>query len=75
MTEDDPVIREIRAIRRKISEECGHDVHRLFEHYKKFEEELRREGRFKFYPTTEEVETKKVAEPKPKKLASKRRPK
>ena len=33
-TEDeqyDPIMEEIYSVRRKISEECGHDIHRLFE--------------------------------------------
>ena len=27
----DPIMEEIYSVRRKISEECGHDIHRLFE--------------------------------------------
>jgi len=31
----DPVIQEIREIRHRISEECGHDAKRLVEKYRK----------------------------------------
>jgi len=31
----DPVIEEIRGIRRQISEECGHDPRRLADRYRK----------------------------------------
>ncbi len=33
----DPAIEEIRAIRREISAEHGHDTHRLVEHYRELE--------------------------------------
>ena len=26
----DPIMEEVYAVRRRISEECGHDIHRLF---------------------------------------------
>ena len=31
----DPIVEEVCAIRRKIAEECGYDLHRLFERQKK----------------------------------------
>ena len=30
----DPIVEEVRAARQKISEECGHDMHKLFERQK-----------------------------------------
>lgn len=42
MTQEDPGIEWIRRIRHRISEECGHDPHRLVEYYMQLEE---REGR------------------------------
>jgi hypothetical protein len=33
----DPAIEEIRAVRREISAEHGHDTHRLIEHYRELE--------------------------------------
>ncbi len=33
----DPAIEEIRAVRRQISAEHGHDTHRLVEHYRELE--------------------------------------
>ena len=35
----DPEIDEIRAVRRRISERFGHDLKRLFEHYKELQKE------------------------------------
>jgi hypothetical protein len=42
MTYEDPGIEWIRRVRHEISEECGHDPHRLVEYYRRLEE---REGR------------------------------
>lgn len=44
----DPLIDEIREIRHRISEECGHDPRRLVEHYKELEKQLRAEGKYRF---------------------------
>lgn len=46
---EDQVIDRIREVRRQISEECGHDPHRLVEYYKKLQQQhqdrmLRSEG-------------------------------
>jgi hypothetical protein len=35
----DPIIDEIREVRHRISEECGHDPRRLVEFYMKLEKE------------------------------------
>lgn len=40
----DPIIDEIRAVRHRISEECGHDPKRLAERYMKLQEEKYRDG-------------------------------
>ena len=37
----DPVIDEIREIRHRISERCGHDPERLVEYYKEFQKQYR----------------------------------
>lgn len=44
----DPLIDEIREVRRKISAEFGHDPRRLVEHYMKMEEAMRQTGKYKF---------------------------
>ena len=44
----DEIIREVRSIRHKISEECGHDLHKLFEYYRAYEEEMKRSGKYRF---------------------------
>ncbi len=41
MSRDDPVVERVRAARRAIAEECGHDLHRLYEWAKKIEAEHR----------------------------------
>ena len=40
----DPAIDEIRATRRKISAQFGHDPRRLMAHYMELEKQLEREG-------------------------------
>jgi hypothetical protein len=42
------IINEIRAVRHRISAECGHDTKRFAEHCKKLDEELRKSGKYKF---------------------------
>ena len=44
----DPEIERIRAVRHRISEECGHDPKRLTEYYRIISQELRASGRFRF---------------------------
>ena len=48
----DPGLDEIRQARHEISEECGHDLHRVVAFYRKVEEELRRTGRHQFEEMT-----------------------
>jgi len=44
----DPGIEEVRRVRHEISEECGHDLHKVAEYYRKVEEELRKANRLRF---------------------------
>jgi len=44
----DPAIEEIRAVRRQISEACGHDPKRLVLFYQQFTAELKKTGRYRF---------------------------
>jgi len=41
-------IAEIRKIRHQISEECGHDIHKVAAYYRQVEEELKKSGQFRF---------------------------
>ncbi len=41
-------IEKIRAVRHKISADCGHDLKRLFQHYQQLEKELRASGQVRF---------------------------
>ena len=54
----DPLIDEIRAVRRSISAEFGHDPRRLVAHYMELERRMRAEGKYRFVeaPTTKETE-------------------
>ncbi len=47
----DPGIEEVRKARHEISGENGHDLHRVTEYYRTFEQELRASGRFRFEET------------------------
>ena len=42
------VVEEVREIRMKISEECGHDLNKLFAYYQEVEKEMRKSGKYKF---------------------------
>lgn len=44
-------IAEIRKIRHQISEECGHDIHKVAAYYRQVEEELKQSGQFHFEPS------------------------
>ena len=45
---DDPVISEIRRVRREISAQAGHDVRRLGKHYMELERKARASGQYRF---------------------------
>lgn len=47
-TEMNEVVKEVREIRMKISEECGHDLNRLLAYYQEVEKEMRKSGKYKF---------------------------
>jgi len=44
-------IAEIRRIRRQISEECGHDIHKVAAYYRRIQEELKESGQHRFEPS------------------------
>ena len=48
-------IAEIRKIRHQISEECGHDIHKVAEYYRQVQEELKQSGQFRFEERSEEL--------------------
>ena len=47
-TEMNEVVKEVREMRMKISEECGHDLYRLLAHYQEVGKRLRKTGKYKF---------------------------
>ena len=56
------VVKEVREMRMKISEKCGHDLNRLLAYYQKVSEEMRKSGKYKFHdpePPAEESASKK----------------
>jgi hypothetical protein len=64
---DDPVISEIRHVRRQISARVGHDVRRLGEHYMELDRKARASGQYRFAETPRKSEMAlhdKPAEPK-----------
>ena len=42
------VVKEVREMRYKISEKCGHDLNRLLAYYQEVGKELRKSGKYKF---------------------------
>jgi len=61
-TEMNGVGNEDREMRRKTSEECGHDPYRLLAHYQKVGKRLRKTGKYKFVdpePPAQECASKK----------------
>ncbi len=48
-TEMNEVVKEVREIRMKISEECGHDLYRLLAHYQEVGKILRKTDKYKFH--------------------------
>ena len=52
------VMEEVREMRRKISEEFGHDLSRLVAYYQELEAEMRKSGKYKFTdPPSEKSES------------------
>lgn len=63
-TEMNEVVKEVREMRMKISEECGHDLNRLLAYYQKVEREMRKSGKYKFHdpePSSEKPASKEEA--------------
>ena len=56
MMKDDPIISEIRRVRREISAQTGHDVRRLGEHYMQLERNARASGQYRFVENSQESE-------------------
>ena len=55
------VMEEVREMRRKISEEFGHDLSRLIAYYQELETEMRKSGKYKFVdPPSEKPGSEKV---------------
>jgi len=44
----DPLIQEVRAARHRISEECGHDIWKLYARYDALQQEMKAEGKHRF---------------------------
>ena len=54
------VVKEVREMRMKISEKCGHDPYRLLAHYQEVGKRLRKTGKYKFVDP-EQVEEKSTS--------------
>lgn len=46
--ETNEVVKEVREMRMKISEKCGHDPDKIFAYYLEAGERLRKSGKYKF---------------------------
>ncbi len=44
----DEVIRDVRRIRHRISQECDHDVHKVVAYYRAFQNQLKESGKYRF---------------------------
>ena len=42
------IVKEVRAVRHKISARFNHDVRRLAAHYQELQEKMRKSGKYKF---------------------------
>ena len=51
----DEVIRDIRRVRHEISKQCAHDPHRVVAYYRRFQEELKRTGAYRFWNKPGEI--------------------
>jgi len=54
-------IAEIRKIRHQISEECGHDIHKVAAYYRRVEEKLKKSGAFRFEEPSSELQNAAAA--------------
>ena len=46
--ETNEVVKEVREMQMKISEECGHDPDKIFAYYQEIGERFRKSGKYKF---------------------------
>jgi hypothetical protein len=60
LMEIDPM-REIRKIRRQISEECGNDPEKVFDYYQSRQEQLKVTGKYTFVTTPLAIVPAKLA--------------
>jgi len=59
---NDP-LNDVRSIRRAISSECGDDPEKVFEYYRKHQEEMKRSGQLRFvHDRTETVPSARTTE-------------
>lgn len=59
-TEMNEVVKEVREMRMKISEKCGHDPDKIFAYYQKAGERLRKSGKYKFVDPEPPTEKPKI---------------
>ena len=45
----DEVISDVRRIRHEISRQCEHDVHKVVAYYRAIQDELKRQGQYRFF--------------------------
>jgi hypothetical protein len=45
---EDPLIEEVREARQEISQECGHDIWKLYERYDVLQKDFKTSGRYRF---------------------------
>lgn len=55
-TEMNEVVKEVREMRMKISEKCGHDLNKLLAYYQEVEKEMRKSGKYKLVDTQPPVQ-------------------
>ncbi|RKU23780.1 hypothetical protein C6500_00930 [Candidatus Poribacteria bacterium] len=58
-TEMNEVVKEVREMRMKISEKCGHDLNRLIAYYQEVGKRLRKTGKYKFVDPESSTEKSK----------------
>lgn len=62
----DPLIDDIRAVRRRISAEFGHDPRRLVAHYMEMDRRMRAEGKHRFVEAPTSAPEEAILHDKPK---------
>ena len=56
----DEVIHEVRRVRHDISRRCDHDPRRVVAYYRKFQDELKRSGEYRFCSKSAEAHEAKT---------------